>query len=353
MTEHAPVRRDHGYHALRVAAVVTETDDTKSFAFDVPDDLGDLFTYRAGQFCTIRLPIGDGDVLRCYSMSSAPASDAAMAVTVKRVPGGLMSNWLNDHVSVGDTLELTRPSGVFCEHEGDGPVVAFCGGSGVTPVFSIIKQVLATTSRSVKVLYANRDSGSVIFAGELNRLQLTFGDRLLVRHHLDSEAGFLDAAAIAAFVGDGADADFYVCGPAPFMDVVETGLAVAGVDHARISIERFVAGGVGVALSDRAAQRAEASDSTRMLTIILKGRRHQFDYTPGDTVLDAARRGGLKPPFSCELGNCASCMAIVREGGARMRTNNALTPDEVADGWVLTCQALPKGGTVVVEYENM
>ncbi len=355
MTDQSLVVREHGYHALRVAAVIAETTDTKSFVFDVPDELRGLFAYQAGQFCTVRATIGGDEVLRCYSMSSAPGVDAAMTVTTKRVPGGVMSNWLNDRVHVGDTLEVMRPSGVFCVGEGEAPIVAFGAGSGITPIFSILKQVLATTDRSVRLLYANRDAESVIFAAELAALPDAYGNRLEVRHHLDREAGFLTPDDIAAFVAAGRGpevaADFYICGPTPFMDVVEAGLAIAGTDPARISIERFASGGVPTETS----RVSDASDdeTTQSLTIIIKKKRHVLEYTPGDTVLDAARRGGLKPPFSCELGNCASCMALITEGAATMRANNALSADEVDEGWVLTCQALPIGPSVVVEYESL
>jgi 3-ketosteroid 9alpha-monooxygenase subunit B len=345
-----PRSSDHGYHALTVAAVVEETSDSKSFVFDVPAHLRELFAYRAGQFCTVRARIGGDDVLRCYSMSSAPAVDRALAVTVKRVPGGVMSNWLNDEVAVGDTLELMRPSGVFCEREagGDTPVLAFCGGSGITPVFSIVKQLLATSSRPIRLLYANRSRDSVIFGADLNGLQAEHPGRLAVEHHYDAEAGFLAAADIA--IRADATADVYICGPTPFMDVVEEGLAAAGIDPARISIERF-ATAPAAGFGDAPAAGTDGTAATE-LTIVLKGKRRVFAHTPGDTVLDSARREGLKPPFSCELGNCASCMALVSAGSASMRANNALTPEEVAEGWVLTCQALPVGPLVVVEYED-
>ena len=351
----AKVLREHGFHPLPVTAVVDETPDTKTFVMEVPADLADVFVYEAGQFCNVRAEIGGEEVLRCYSMSSAPATDTQLAITVKRVAGGLMSNWLHEHVVVGGTLEMMKPSGEFVERPGDAPIVGFCGGSGVTPVFAIAKQLLATTSRPVRVLYANRDRESVIFHDEWARLQAEYGDRLSVRHHLDAESGFLTAADIVSFVGGAAGPDFYVCGPGPFMDVVEAGLASAGVAAERISIERFVTGGQPAAAPAAApvAPAGPADELTEELTIILKGKSHTVAYTQGDTVLDTARRMGLKPPYSCELGNCASCMALVKEGAATMRRNTALRPNEVAEGWVLTCQARPTGRTVVVEYENM
>jgi ferredoxin-NADP reductase len=168
------------------------------------------------------------DVQRCYSMSSAPATDDRLAVTVKRVPGGLVSNHLHDHVAAGDELELMPPAGVFCERGGDGPVIAFCGGSGVTPVFSIVKQVLHTGTRQVRLFYANRDAGSVIFRDALAELEAAYTGRLHVHHHFDDESGYATAAEVAAFLdgpvgGRPADAHVFICGPTPFMDLVEHG----------------------------------------------------------------------------------------------------------------------------------
>jgi ferredoxin-NADP reductase len=226
--------------------------------------------------------------------------------------------------------------------------VAFCGGSGVTPVISIAKSVLATTARPAHVLYANRDRDSVIFHDQLQDLAAAHPDRLDVRHHFDSDGGFLQPETITAHVGDHTDADFYICGPTPFMDLVEGVLLELGVDAGRIAIERF--GSVVPAGPVHAP--TPAGDAPETLTLILKGKKHTVSYEPGDTVLETARRGALPAPYSCEAGDCATCMAVVREGSATMRRNNALTPEEVIEGWVLTCQALPQGQAVTIEYES-
>lgn len=344
------IRREHGYHRLRVKKVIRETADARSFTLDIPDELLDVFGYRAGQFCTFRVRVDGAEALRSYSMSSAPETDADLTVTVKRVPDGLVSNWFNDQVDEGDVLELTRPAGVFCVREGEQPVLAFCGGSGITPVLSVAKSVLTTTNRPVHLLYANRDRESVIFADELSRLAQRYPDRLTVRHHYDSDGGFLDVRAITDFTGEDTEADCYICGPAPFMDLVEGTLIGLGVAEDSILIERFLEAG------DRPVVEESTSDGEPVPTaveIILNGKKSTVQYAAGDTLLETARRGGLAPPFSCEAGNCATCMAIMRAGSARMRENNALTEDEVAEGWVLTCQSIPQGeGTVTVEYES-
>ncbi len=355
MIERDQVLSRHGYHHLRVKAVVQETDDTRSFVLEVPDDLRDDFAYRPGQFCTFRVRPGDqgadeSELARCYSMSSAPETDADLTVTVKRVPGGAVSNWFNDHVREGDVLEVTRPSGTFCPRDLARPVVGFCGGSGVTPVLSIAKSVLASSPRPVHLLYANRDHGSVIFDDVLRSLQTQHPDTLHLRHHLDADGGFLDRDAIAEFVesvGEHLDADFYICGPGPFMDLVEGTLLGLGVAPDAIFIERFVT------TPPAAMDVGDLAAVPEHLVLILKGKRNEIAYRAGDTVLETARRANLAAPYSCEAGSCATCMALVREGSVTMRTNDALDDDEVAEGWVLTCQSVPNSATLTVEYEPL
>jgi ferredoxin-NADP reductase len=356
MTDHSSVLHAHGYHKLRVKDVVRETHDASSFVLDVPEELATTFQYRPGQFCTFRVPVDGVEHVRSYSMSSTLGIDADLTVTVKRVEGGLVSNWFLDHVEVGDVIEVTKPAGMFCPVDAaEGPVLGFCGGSGVTPVMSITKHVLANSGRRVRLLYANRDRASVIFDAAFGALGEEHAERLEVRRHLDEGAGFLTADAIKAFVGaEAGDADCYVCGPGPFMDLVEPVLVELGVPSERIFIERFL---VQQQEKDAAATASEAAGAQAELpeavTVILGGKKTVVKYQPGDTLLETARRGGVRPPFSCEAGNCATCMAFLKEGSVRMRANNALTPEEVEEGWVLTCQSLPSGETVTVEYEDM
>ncbi len=354
--DHTPVLREHGYHRLLVKDVVPETHDASSFVLDVPDELRSLFGYQPGQFCTFRVHVNDDEQLRSYSMSSAPETDDDLTVTVKRVTGGLVSNWFLDHLGTGDAVEVTKPAGVFCPRgdAADRPVLGFCGGSGITPVMSIAKHVLATTGRRVRLLYANRDRDSVIFDAGLAALAEAHPGRLDVRHHFDADGGFLTEEGVAAFVGaDGSDADCYVCGPGPFMDLVEPVLLGLGVARERIFIERFL---VEQQEKDAAAVATPPAGSGGVdvpseVTVILGGKKAVITYQPGDTLLETARRGGLRPPFSCEAGNCATCMAFLKDGSVTMRANNALSPEEVEEGWILTCQSLPSGQTVTVEYE--
>jgi ferredoxin-NADP reductase len=338
------MRREYDFQPLAVADVIDETPDTRSFVLAIPAALEERFAYAAGQFCTFRATIDGEPISRCYSMSSSPATADPFTVTVKRVPGGKMSNWMNDSLAPGCAIDVLPPAGLFVPRDAATPIVAFAGGSGITPVLSIIKTALATTPRQIAVVYANRSAGSVIFAAELDRLSTAFSERLSVHHHLDTESGFLDAAACAALIGERTQGDFYVCGPDPYMKIVEAALDQRGVDPARIFVERFQ-------LPVQSAPISEASE-TESIVVRLDGRRRTIAYQSGDTILEAVRRGGLKPPFACQAGNCATCMAYIDEGKATMRANNALSVAEVEEGWVLTCQAIPTSREVVVDYDR-
>jgi ferredoxin-NADP reductase len=342
--------RDHGFHETRITRVIQETRDTRTYVLDAP------FPYRAGQFVTFRV----GGTLRSYSMSSSPETDTELMTTVKRVPGGLISNWMHDNLSAGDVVEVTAPAGVFCLRESAAPLVAFAGGSGITPIISLAKSALATTERRVRVLAANRDEDSVIFRAALDDLAERYPGRLEVRHHLDVASGFVGQAEVLDFAGTDDDADFYLCGPAPFMDLIEHVLLARGTGPGQIFLERFGTEGQPVAAAAEslaspggsAAGDASAADSGGTITIILDRKRTSVARTPGVTLLESARLAGLDPPFSCEAGNCATCIGRVTEGEVKMRTNNALDDDEIADGWVLTCQSDPITADVTVVYED-
>lgn len=335
---------DRAYHPLAVVDVVDETPDARSFVLEIPPSLAETFRYAAGQSCSFRATIDGEPVVRSYSMSSSPDTGDPFTVTVKRVAGGRMSNWLHDAVAPGDAVEATRPAGRFVLRPTGVPIVAFAGGSGITPILSIAKTVLATTAREIVLVYANRDAGSVIFTSQLERLRAASGGRLSLHHHLDVERGLLDAGACAALIGGRTGADFYVCGPAPYMDVVRDGLTRCGVATGQLFVESFDA--------PAGASTSIGRSETHSLVIRIDRRRHVVRYEPGDTILEAARRAGLRPPFSCQMGNCATCMAHVDEGKVAMRLNNALSDDEVGSGWVLTCQAVPLSPEVVVDYDG-
>jgi ferredoxin-NADP reductase len=347
MTHATPAHRDHGYHRLEVARVVAETAEASSFVLAVPPDLAPAFAYEAGQFCTFRVWVDGEPVIRCYSMSSAPAVGDDLQVTVKRVPGGAASNWMIDNLAAGDAVEVQPPAGYFRLTNTDAVLVAFAAGSGITPVFSLIKTALATTARPVHLLYANRDRDAVIFDRELATLAAIYGDRLRLVHHFDVEHGFVGPDEVNTFLGPVGEGAFYICGPGPFMDVVEAALVARGVAPEHIHIERFTP---AEPKSAPPAAETTPATATTAVTIELDGRTETVTHRAGATILQTARQAGLSPPSSCESGSCATCMARCVEGAVSMYVNNALTPEEVEEGWILTCQSLPTTPSVHVVY---
>ncbi|MEE3330223.1 MAG: ferredoxin--NADP reductase [Myxococcota bacterium] len=341
------------YHALRVAEVIDETADARSFALEIPDEAEDLFAYRAGQFLTFRVNVGGERLVRCYSLASSPDTDRIHKVTVKRIDDGRVSHWMNDNVSVGDTLETMRPAGVFVLQERTTPIVLFGGGSGVTPVISILKSALATTERGLKLVYANRDADSIIFRAELDELVAKYAGRLEVIHRLDVESGFVDQDAVRGYIGDALESDFYVCGPGAFMDTVEATFDALAIDRSQIFIERFISLSEGEAPSAAGGDVLEPGDAASgTISIQLDGEQKTVPYAAGQTLLEAARAGGLEPPFACEEGYCSCCMAKVVKGSVRMLANDALDDAQVEEGWVLTCQSIPTDDDLEVEYPD-
>jgi 3-ketosteroid 9alpha-monooxygenase subunit B len=338
----------HGFHPLRIRRVVSETTEAVSLVLHVPADLAAAFAYRAGQFLTFRLTIGGRRLLRSYSMSSSPEVDDELQVTVKRVAGGLVSNWIADSLAAGDTLESTRPAGVFCLGDRTGDIVAFAGGSGITPVYSLLKTALETTGRRVRLLYANRDRESAIFAADLDALAARYPGRLTIAHHFDVAGGFIEADAIRGHMGQsiGTAGEVFICGPGPFMDLVEQTLQGLGIPPECIHIERFTPADALPEAEPAAGQTA--SETT--VEIELDGEVQTTVHRPGTTILQTARQMGLTPPSSCEAGDCATCMGRLLAGSVTMRSNNALTGEEVDEGWILTCQAVPDSPSVRVIY---
>jgi 3-ketosteroid 9alpha-monooxygenase subunit B len=330
-----------------VAQVVEETPDARSLVLDVPEPLRPQFAYRAGQFLTFRVPVEGRRLVRCYSLASAPAADGGWKVTVKRVAGGRVSNWMNDAVRDGDVLEVMRPAGRFCLTERDADLLLFAAGSGITPVISLLKTALATTARRVRLLYANRDGDSIIFRAELDALAQRHPERLRLVHRLDAVEGFADAAAVRRHAEGARAADCYVCGPGPFMDLVERTLLDLGVPGERIFIERFEYAHDG---TPRDVAPAPAGPGAPHASIRLDGAEREIDLLPDETIVQAARRAGLDPPTSCEEGYCGCCMAWLREGEGAMKANDVLTPAQLAEGWILTCQFVPGSPRVKVEY---
>ena len=332
--------RDHGFHEARIVRVVDETPDTRTYVLDVPDV---PFGYRAGQFVTFRI----AGTMRSYSMSSSPDTDVELMTTVKRVPGGLVSNWMHDNLAAGDLVEVTLPTGVFCLRETDAPLVAFAGGSGITPVISLAKSALATSERTVRLLVANRDAESVIFRAALDELAGRYPGRLEVRHHLDTVSGLVTKAEILDFTGSAADdaADFYLCGPTEFMQSLYDGLRALNVADDRIHAEAFGPSSFKRSVSADRGARAKpanaAAEQPAPVMFVKSGKEAR--WTPGGgSLLELAEERGLSPEFSCRGGSCGTCRTRIVQGAvAYLQTPSFDVPDNEA----LICCSVPAATT--------
>jgi ferredoxin-NADP reductase len=334
----------HVFQRATVTRIIKETADSRTYVL-APEE--QPFSYRAGQFCTFKVTVDGEDLYRSYSMSSAPETDTELMTTVKRVNGGKVSNWIIDNVVEGDELTMTRAAGTFVLGSASAPLLAFAGGSGVTPILSLAKSALASTDRTVRLLCADRDHGSAIFEAVLDDLVERYPGRLSVQRHLDDEHGLLDAGGVEKFVGADRNADCYLCGPEGFMTVVRAALP----DTANVLVEDFDASPPVKAPAPEVSEAAGEVDAGGTVTIRLDRKKASVPRVAGETLLESARRAGLSPPFSCEAGNCGTCMARLLEGEATMRTNEVLEDDEIADGYILTCQAVPDTASITVEYE--
>jgi ring-1,2-phenylacetyl-CoA epoxidase subunit PaaE len=287
-------------------------------------------------------------------------------VTVKRIAGGIFSNWANDRLRPGDALEVMPPHGSFTWDFVPGAAnhyVGFAGGSGITPVISLLKTALLTEPGSrFTLFYGNRDSQSVIFLEELARLKNRFIDRLQVHHFLAEEAedidlfnGMLDRAKcdeiLERLVEPEEAAAFFICGPEPMMDAAEQALADRGVPREKIHLERFTAGRPPAEVEAQIRElQQEAQGLTMLVTLDGRKRRVAFDAKAGN-ILDSARASGLPAPFACKAGVCATCRARVVSGEVEMAARYGLTDEEIEAGYVLTCQSVPKGEGVELDYD--
>lgn len=339
------------YFELRVAAVIQETPDACSFEFVVPEALLPEFQYQPGQFLTLRTP-WQGDWLpRCYSLSSSPFESERLRVTVKRVDGGRGSNWLCDTIKHGDTLQVLKPAGAFVPKDLNKDFLLFAGGSGITPVLSILRSALSQGAGRIRMLYANRDEQSVIFKEALRELATEFPERLQIIHWLDSVQGHTSPRHLAQLAEGFGSAEVFVCGPEPFMRCVEQAMKLASIDSKSVHVERFVSLPGESETQFETVVEHEGSKATH-LTVELDGETREFACEPGEVLLAAMQREGMEPPHSCLVGSCATCMCTLVSGSVDMLVNDALDGDELADGWRLACQAVATTDKVHLKFPD-
>lgn len=355
-----PVRRTSGFHLLRVADVERLCDDAVAVTFDVPPHLQDVFAFRPGQYLTLRLRRDGTDERRSYSICAA--AGALPKVGVRRVDGGLFSEWLVDRVAPGDAIEVAPPAGSFTPdlvpgtHHG---LVA--AGSGITPVLSIAASVLAAhPDTRVTLLYGNRRTDTVMFTEEIADLKDAYGPRLHLLHVLSREpmeaeifTGRLDAEKLRVLLGalvDVADVDqWWLCGPLGMTEAAVDVLAGFGVDRKTVHRELFY---VDEPPPELHRPDPAVEGATSEVTVVLNGRATTMTLPRAETVLDAAQKVRADLPFACKGGVCGTCRAKVTAGEVTMRRNFALEDDEVDAGFVLTCQSHPTTPEVTVDYDS-
>ncbi|MEV5837715.1 ferredoxin--NADP reductase [Nocardia sp. NPDC052112] len=335
-------------HPVGVRRVIDETPDTKSIVLDIPPELQEKFSYRPGQFLTVRIPSArTGSVARCYSLASSPHTDDELKVTVKRTADGYGSNWLCDNIVEGAQLHVLPPSGTFTPGDLTDDFLLFAAGSGITPVISILKSVLAQSKSHVALFYANRDDQSVIFDAELHRLRDTADGRLSVEHWLETDRGLPNATGLAEFARRFPGRDAYLCGPAPFMAAVRNMLSDIGMDRSRIHAEEFSSLS-GDPFAPAAPLAATGNAST--VVVRLDGESHTLSWPPTANLVDVLLDAGIDAPFSCREGECGSCMCALTAGTVDLGRIDALDPDDVVDGYILACQARPTSPTLEVDF---
>ena len=340
------------YFQVPVAEVVRETEEACSLVLDVPAALASEFSYRPGQFITVRVPSERyGSVARCYSLSSSSVLGERPAITVKRTEGGYASNWIVDRVRAGTVLDLLPPAGMFSPRSLDGDFLLFAAGSGITPVMSILKSALHAGRGRVVLVYANRDERSVIFGGSLRGLVSEFAGRLVVVHWLDSLLGVPSAAALAALARPYAalypSGEAFICGPDPYLALVREALGQLRMPGGRVHVERFLS------LAENPFEQTPAVPDGALaatLSVTLDGATTQLPWPAGARMLDVLIDAGLDAPYSCRQGICGACACQLTSGKVEMAHNEVLEEDDLAEGYILACQALAQTSGVSITY---
>ena len=355
------------FHSLDVVDVRRETRDAVVVTLKPRDEDAGLFDFTQGQYLTFRRRFDEEELRRSYSIC-AGKGEGFLQVGIKRVDGGAFSTWANESLAAGEVLEAMPPMGNFhtpLDPDAARHYLGFAGGSGITPVLSIIKTVLAAEpGSSFTLVYANRQISTIMFREDLEELKNRYLGRLSVLHVLEAEAqeidlftGRIDAAKCAALFKtwiDLASVDTtYICGPEPMMLAIAGALKEHGLADGQIKFELFASGQPGRAKRRVVSAAAVTSNSTTEATITLDGATRTFRMPKeGTSLLDAALEANLDAPYACKAGVCSTCRAKVLEGEAEMAVNHALEDYEVRQGYVLACQCFPLSDKIVVSFDQ-
>jgi len=353
------------FHRLAVNDLRRETADAVSMTFAIPKELEGDYSFTPGQYLTLRTTMDGEEVRRSYSICSGP-DDGELRIAVKKVDGGAFSNWAADELKAGDELDVMTPTGRFgVTHAPDetGVYAGFAAGSGITPILSIVKGVLAREPNSRFFLfYGNRSTGGMLFREALEELKDRFMARFSVFHVISGEEqdipilhGRLDGEKVRVLLRSlvpAASVDHvFICGPSGMSVDIEATCRAIGIAEERIHVERFVSEFGG---KPRAKKVIAASAPAKALaSLVIDGKRREVPVAEGEAILDAALRAGMDLPFACKGGMCSTCRAKLVEGEAQMEVNYSLEPWELKAGFILTCQARPTSDRVVVDYDHL
>ncbi len=362
---------DTNFYSLKIANVQPETDAAVCITFCVPDELKNTFSFNPGQFLTLKADIDGQTVRRSYSICSG-VNDGDLRVGIKRVHDGVFSNYANDNFKVGDTVEVMPPQGNFgTELNPDNQKNYMClaVGSGITPMLSIIKSVLAVEENSViTLIYGNSRSNSVMFKEELSFIKNRYMQRFnwinimsqedqgadLLNGRIDNKKGYLLQKYKLIDIHNTDNA--FICGPESMMSEVSRGFRIEGLRDDQIHYELFANSEEDSQLRmKKAAQRVRdyGETKTSKVTVRADGRAIQFDLaTVGENILDAGMRNGMELPFSCKAGVCSTCRCKLIEGQVDMDIAHGLEPHEIEAGYILSCQAHPISNDVIVDFDQ-
>ncbi|MBL7931992.1 MAG: 2Fe-2S iron-sulfur cluster binding domain-containing protein [Bacteroidia bacterium] len=351
------------FHTLKVKDIRRETTDAVSIAFEIPPQQQPEYQFKQGQYVTLKLKVDGEEVRRSYSLCTSPFSEKELRVAIKEVAGGKASTYINRHLKVGDQMEVMTPMGNFTTPLSGGKAknyVLFAGGSGITPMMSILKSILYVEKQSkITMVYANRNEESTIFKAEIDKITSenpNFKVIYLFEQPTNSlgelQTGIITTDKGKALVDNfkllGAD-EYFICGPLPMMENVKSVLESSKIAKEKIHIEYFTS---VIEAVNQAAGESTGANVLATVKVLQYGVETEFKLdTSSISILEAAIEAGVDAPFSCKGAVCCTCRAKVLEGKVKMNANFALTDDEVNEGFILTCQAHPITENVVIDYD--
>lgn len=365
------------FHTLKIKDIRKETADAVSISFDVPQSLKEDYNYLPGQYVALKVDVKGETLNRSYSLCSNPYENKEHRIAIKRVVNGRVSTYLTREAKVGDEIEVMLPMGNFhtdINENSEKHYFLYGAGSGVTPLYSILKAVLSNEPKSkVTLAYGNFNSDSVIFKEELAGILKANSDRLEVIHVFDKpkkSGGFLGFGKKAkeelvftegridqVFVQktlegkDLSNAEFYTCGPTGLMKAVENTLKRLNVSEDKINVEYFTEKDAEDKKSVSVGVAEEGYDGNSDISVVCDGKSSSFSMKGKETILDACSKNSVDPPFACMVGACTTCRCKLDEGSVEMGDCEALTPKEIEDGYILSCQAKPTSKVISVNFD--